>query len=34
VQVDVKQLPRPAWRDVLVAAVAAGLGAAAVLLLT
>jgi ubiquinone biosynthesis protein len=34
VSVDVKQLPRAAWRDVLVALVAAGLGAAGVLLLT
>jgi ubiquinone biosynthesis protein len=34
VQVDVKQLPRPAWRDVAVAVVAALAGAAGVLLLS
>ena len=33
VEVDVKQLPRPGWRDLGVAVVAAGAGAAAVLLL-
>ena len=31
VQVDVKQLPRPGWRDVLIALVAAAAGAAGVL---
>ena len=34
VKVDVKQLPKPAWRDGLVALVAAAAGAAAVLMLT
>ena len=33
VQVDVKQLPRPGWRDVMIALVAAAAGAAGVLFL-
>jgi ubiquinone biosynthesis protein len=32
-QVEVKELPKPRWRDFLIAALAAGGGAAAVLLL-